>query len=150
MARGITDYLDDWKLEKQSGDSRKNAGGDYSGNVPYQWDANEVHPEARAQEGGYGHGSEVKVTDGAKWDMAKDEVAAGFERLKSDGEGGVLETRQPHGSHPQSLPTENPGNPTERYAREGHGETGAHTGRGQPESTSNPGGESCGSSKLVG
>src|SRR5262249_27112129 len=103
--------------------------------------------------GGYGHSEDVVATNDLKcWGMTKDDAAAGYERLASDGEGGVLETRQPGGSFPQSIPDKNVhdrGAGSDAYAREHSDTTGrGFDGRGQSESTSNPGGESMGSSKL--
>jgi hypothetical protein len=142
--RGPLDYLDDWKLDKQSGDSRKNAsgadndGGDYSGNVPMQWDANEVHPEARAQEGGYGHGSEVKETKGASWDMDKDEIARGYSSPK------VKPTKE---AWQQDIPAKNEWDRGAAYARE-HPDTGEHTAAGNDKPS--PGKEAMGSRENQG
>jgi hypothetical protein len=100
--RGPLDYLSDsWGLSNDANVS--------DANLPYCTD-DPPSPEFSPQQGvpGYGHSDDVKVTDGAKWNMDRSEVAAGFERPKSDGEGGVLETRQPGGSFPQSIPDSNP------------------------------------------
>jgi hypothetical protein len=105
--RGITDYLkDDWSGTPPGG---TNASGvdetpNYDESVPYR----SPMPEHKDwQVGGFGHSDDCKDT-GTKssvWGMDKDEVAQGYERGKSDGEGSALEgPRQPDGSFPQSIP----------------------------------------------
>jgi hypothetical protein len=92
--------------------------------------------------GGFGHSEDVESKqDYAAWDMDKSDVERGYSKPGSGGAG-----EPGTASFPQSLPTENPGNPPERYAREGHAETGAHTGRGNDKPS--PGREAMGSSKL--
>lgn len=84
----------------------------------------------------YGHSDDVEENKkGATWGMDKDELAAGYSKPKSDGEGGVLETRQPYGSHPQSIPERNVHNRAQDDIGEGH-------------DISTPGKEQVGSSKL--
>jgi len=164
MARGLTDYLNDWNIPT-SGERKSASGGDNAGDpangdgggVPARWKMPPT-PEwgygKDGNSGGFGHSDDCEYTGtkGATWGMSKDDVARGYENLKSDGEGGVLETRQPYGSFEQSIPTSNPhdrGSGSDSYAREHSDTTGrGFDGRGQPESTSNPGGESLGSSKL--
>ena len=158
--RTVTPFLDDWNIREQSGDSRRNASGadssgqvdgeNYTGGVPYQWDADKVNEDGLTTEGGYGHSDAVKETQDYKaWGMSKDDVAAGYERPGSGGakEPGVA-------SYEQAIPDKNEfdrGAGSDSYARE-HSETTGRgfDGRGRSESTSNPGGESMGSSKLVG
>jgi hypothetical protein len=158
VARGLTDYLSDWDKPGRDGDAKNASGADSSGQVdgkdydggnPYRWDA-PVSPEwgiGAKDTTSYGHSDDVKDTGtkSSAWGMDRKDQARGFERPASGGAG-----EPGTASYPQSIPTENPTNPPERYAREGHGETGVHTGRGAPKSTSNPGGETIGSSKLVG
>src|SRR5262249_10016156 len=163
MARGLLDYLRDWSPKDESGDSRRNASGastegaDPESGVPYRWDT--PSPEYGIEKdgsysGGYGHSDDCKdvgMKDTA-WGMSRSEIEAGYERLKSDGEGGVLETRQPYGSFEQTLPTSNPhdrGAGSDHYAREHSEHTGrGFDGRGKDVSTSNPGGESMNTRPL--
>jgi hypothetical protein len=156
--RSPTDYLSDsWGMDPPGGTNASGAGEtpDYPApSVPYNQDAplNEEWGMLRKGDGGFGHSAQVEETKGATWGMDKDEIAQGFERPKSDGEGGVLETRQPGGSWPQAIP-ENYKGPgydrgagAETRAREfSNSEGRGFDGRGQPESTSNPGGQSLGS-----
>jgi hypothetical protein len=155
--RNPLSYLDDWGPSKPlDGDSRNNASGADLGaeeaaygyaapSVPFNQDV-PLNPEwgmLGEGRGGFGHSEDVESKqDYAAWDMDKADVGRGYSKPGSGGAG-----EPGTASYPQSLPTENPGNPPERYAKEGHmgGETGAHTGRGQPKSTSNPGGETIGS-----
>jgi hypothetical protein len=153
--RSPTDYLSDsWGMDPPGGDNASGAGetgdNEHSG-IPFSWN---MPPEPRwgmatnkPDDGGYGHSDEVKETKGATWGMDKDEIAQGFERLKSDGEGGVLETRQPDGSFPQALPTSNPhdrGAGSDAYARE-HSDTTGRGFDGRGHDISNPGKEQLGS-----
>jgi hypothetical protein len=163
--RGLTDYLNDWNVPDQGGDSRKSASGAGSegtdnerAGVPFSWDM-PPSPDWGMQtkekdDGGYGHSDDVKDTGtkSSAWSMSKEDQARGYENLKSDGEGGVLETRQAGGSFEQSIPDKNVhdrGAGSDSYAREHSATTGrGFDGRGKPESTGNPGGETIGSSKL--
>jgi hypothetical protein len=148
MARGLTDYLTDWNIPAQSGDSRKNASGadsdgqvdgeNYSGNVPLQWDANDVHPEAAANKGGFGHSSEVVENKrGAGWGMSKDDIARGYERPGSGSRYGD--------GRPQDIPRTNEWSRGEAYSK-AHPNTGFHDGTGNDNP--HPGTEQIGSSKL--
>jgi hypothetical protein len=117
MARGLTDYLGDWNIPEQSGDSRKNAsgadtdeGGDSERGNPYRVKMPESPEWGLGKDGGtsFGHSDTVEVNkQGASWGMDKDEIAKGYSVPKSDGEGGVLETRQRYGSFEQSIPSTN-------------------------------------------
>jgi hypothetical protein len=153
MARGLTDYLNDWgKTTPDKGPNDGGGeGGDYEYGNPYRAPMPENKDWGHDGKSGtsYGHSDDViEKKDYQCWDDIKaSDVPKGYVAGKSDGEGAWDETRQPYGSHPQALPT-NDDNPVERYAKEGHagGETGAHTGRGQPEST---GGRGKMGSRLV-
>jgi hypothetical protein len=161
MARGLTDYLND-DLPKQDGDQRKNASGsdssgqvdgeNYDGGIPARWPMPENAEYGYGKDGnsgGFGHSDDCKYVGqkAAAWGMSKNDIAKGYEAGESDGQGPTLGTRQPDGSHPQSIPSTNEWDRTHAYAKE-HTETGSYDGCGQPESTSNPGGETIGSSKL--
>jgi hypothetical protein len=67
------------------------------------------------------------------WGMSQSDIAKGFENPKSDGEGGVLETRQPYGSNPQSIGT-NEWDRQGPYSRE-HSGTGVYDGTGTTRNT---------------
>jgi hypothetical protein len=154
---GLWEYLKSWDLPEQSGDSRKNASGadsdaaDYDGGVPARWPMPEnkeygYGPDGNS--GGYGHSSDCADVGqkGSTWGMTQAEIAAGYSKPPSDGEGGVLESRQVDGSYPQSLPTSNPhdrGSGSESRAKEfsstegkgfdGTGTTRNRTGMGARE-----------------
>jgi hypothetical protein len=163
MARGLTDYLNDWDLPKQDGDARNNASGaDAEGDswennfsVPYT-QKSPPSPEwgVKGDDGGYGHSDDVVNVDLSKrdpcWDVKADDIARGYTLPKSDGEGGVLESRQVDGSHPQSIPDTNKWDRTHPYAKEHSEHTGTYDGQGQPKSTSNPGKQSIGSRQNLG
>jgi hypothetical protein len=153
--RGMLDYLGDWGKPSSPKGSEETGGdgGDYEYGNPYR------APMPESPEWGlgpkdatsYGHSSDVKSVNLAK---DKDLLRDGYERLPSDGEGSVLGTRQPDGSFPQSIPDSNPhdrGAGSDSYAREHSDTTGrGFDGRGQPKSTSNPGGQSIGSRQNLG
>jgi hypothetical protein len=155
MTRSPTDYLkDDWGMTPPGGTNASGVTETPDGpapSVPYNQDAplNEEWGMLRKGDGGFGHSDEVKDTGtkSSAWGMDKDEIAQGFERPKSDGEGGVLETRQPDGSFPQALPTSNPhdrGAGSDAYARE-HSDTTGRGFDGRGHDISNPGKEQLGS-----
>jgi hypothetical protein len=151
--RGLTDYLKDWDNPEQSGDSRKNASGadshdgDHEYSVPYRAPMPENPEWGLGKDGGnsYGHSDDVVEKDDYKaWPgIDRDDVARGYSLPKSDGEGGVLSTRQPNGSYPQSLPKSNEYTTHDR-SREFRGlEEGAHPGTGNDNP--HPGTEQLGS-----
>jgi hypothetical protein len=161
MARSPTDYLsDDWGMTPPGG---TNASGvdetpNYEDGNPFRAKMPE-HPEwGLGKEGGtsFGHSDDVKDTGtkSSAWGMSKDDQAKGYERGEADGEGPVLGPRQVDGSFPQSIPDSNPhdrGAGSDAYAREHSATTGrGFDGRGQPKSTSNPGGQSIGSRENLG
>jgi hypothetical protein len=139
--RGLTDYLNDWNMPDQSGDSRKSASGadsegtdnEHAG-IPFSWN---MPPSPRwgmqtenKNDGGYGHSADVEDSPkSVSWGMDKDEIAKGYSSPKSDGEGGVLETRQSGGSFEQSIPVTNEWDRQEAYSR-AHNDTGVHSGEG--------------------
>jgi hypothetical protein len=144
--RTPTSYLsDDWGLRK-GGDPESDGGIPARENMPpepqrgYGKDGNS---------GGYGHSEEVEFdAKASRWDMDNDEVAKGYSKPGDDaGEPGTA-------SYPQAIPDTNVhdrGAGSDAYAREHSATTGrGFDGRGRPKSTSNPGGESSGSSSLVG
>src|SRR5262245_51796077 len=156
--RTVTSYLDDGNITGQSGDSRRNAsgadsgGGDYDGGNPYRWDA-PVSPEWGLGPKGatsYGHSDDVKDTGtkSATWGMSKDDQAVGYERLPSDGEGSVLGTRQPDGSYPQSIPSTNEFDRSDRSREFRTLEEGHHSGHDGARSS--PGTELIGSRENLG
>jgi hypothetical protein len=120
------------------------------GNLPYRWkDPATKDWSPQADGASYGHSSDVVEKDDYKcWpDINKDDVARGYTSPKSDGEGGVLETRQPGGSYPASIPSKNEWDRTEPYSNEaGRSNTGNYDGTG--EDRPHPGTEQIGSSKL--
>jgi hypothetical protein len=152
--RNPLSYLsDDWSGKPPGGD---NASGvtetpDYDLAVPGRADMPEheewgLGPDGRND---YGHSKDcTETTDMKAWGVSQADVERGYSKPDSDGEGGVLETRQPGGSFEQSIPDKNPHDRQQAYAREHSDTTGVHDGKGRPESTSNPGGETIGSSKL--
>jgi len=159
--RGLTSYLDDWGKTNAPAKEVDNAGGDggdYEYGNPYRAPLPENPEWGHDGKSGtsYGHSNDViEKPDYKCWEgVNKDDIAQGYTRLPSDGEGSVLGTRQPGGSFPQSIPDKNihdRGAGSDAYAREHSDTTGrGFDGRGQPESTSNPGGETIGSSKLPG
>jgi hypothetical protein len=170
MARGLTDYLDDWKLDKQSGDERKNSSGanssgqvdgaDYDGGNPYRWPA-PISPEygiGPKEATSYGHSDDVKDTGpkSSAWGMSREDQARGYESGDPDGQGPVLGPRQVDGSFPQGIPQGYTGPGYDRgtgsdvRSREFSEEGKGFDGRGQPKSTSNPGGQSIGSRENLG
>jgi hypothetical protein len=148
---GLLDYLKSWN-PKGGDDEGENS--DYG--VPLRHDMPETpewgYGDDKIGAGGYGHSSdcEDKGQRGSTWGMSSGDVERGYERGESDGEGSaLLGPRQAGGSYPASIPSSNPWDRTYPYSDEpGRSNTGAYDGRGQPESTSNPGGETIGSSKL--
>jgi hypothetical protein len=140
--RGILDYLSDWP-------TGKSADPESDGGIPAR-EKMPPHPEygygKDGNVGGFGHSDDCKSTTDAKaWGLDNSDLARGYETPKSDGEGGVLETRQKYGSFEQSIPTTNEHDRTHPYAKEHSETTGVYDGQGQPKSTSNPGGQSIGS-----
>jgi hypothetical protein len=138
--RNPTSYLtDDWGLSKDPDQSDLN--------VPYQSDV--PSPEWGGQSGvdegaggGYGHSSDVEVTDGAKGGMSKDDLARGFAK----GE------RYDDGQYNQDIPARNEwdrGAGSETRAKEFTSTEGrGFDGRGHDKPS--PGREAMGSSTLVG
>jgi len=146
--RSLTSYVDDWNNTKSPKGSEETGGdgGDYDGNVPYRW----KDPQTKdwsPQAGGstFGHSDDCKDV-GMKYAGKQSDIAQGYERLPSDGEGGVLETRQPYGSFEQSLPKSNEFDTSDRSREFSKLEEGAHDGRGSDNP--HPGSEQIGSRLL--
>jgi hypothetical protein len=129
--RGLTDYVNDWNMPDQSGDSRKNAsgadssGGDYEYGVPYRQES-PPSPEWGGQGsenpgGGFGHSDDCKDTGtkSSAWGMSKEDVARGYEGPE----------KYDDGVYAQDIPSTNEwdrGAGSDSYAKE-HAAT---TGRG--------------------
>jgi hypothetical protein len=138
--RTPTSYLeDDWGMTPPGGTNASGAEKtpNYEYGNPYRAPMPETEDWGLGKDGmtSFGHSDTVKETKGATWGMDKDEIARGYSSPKSDGEGGVLETRQPFGSHPQDVPDKNKWNRAQDDIGEGH-------------DISTPGKEQLGSSKL--
>jgi hypothetical protein len=157
VARGLLDYSSDWGSTKSPKGSEETGGdgGDYQYGNPYRAPMPETESWGLGPKGytSYGHSEDVvEKNDYKSWGLNRDDVARGYTSPKSDGEGGVLETRQKYGSNPQSIPENYKGPGYDRgagsdsYANEHSDTTGrGFDGRGQPKSASNPGGQSIGS-----
>jgi len=153
--RSPTDYLkDDCGMTPPGG---TNASGaletpNSDRNNPYRVDAPES-PEwgIGAEEAtSFGHSDDVKDTGtkSSAWGMSREDQARGYENPKSDGEGGVLETRQPDGSYPQSLPTSNSHDRSDRSREFSKLEEGHHSGHDGARSS--PGRQLIGSRENLG
>jgi hypothetical protein len=152
--RSPTDYLsDDWGMTPPDANNASGAGDTPDGpapSVPYNQDV-PLNPEwgmLGKGRGGFGHAEVVKETKGATWGMDRDDIAQGFERPESDGEGSVLGTRQPDGSFPQSIPTSNTHDRSDRSREFSKLEEGAHSGHDGARSS--PGKQLIGSRENLG
>jgi hypothetical protein len=146
------DYAKDWNIKDQSADQRNNASGagtegvDNESANPYRW---KMPPSPEwGVDTSYGHSDDVEAVNLAK-EAGKDLLTKGYERGESDGDGGVLETRQAGGSFPQAIPSSNSHDRgsgsdvrSREFSEEGRGFDG--TGNDNPH----PGTEQIGSSKL--
>jgi hypothetical protein len=156
--RTPTSYLEDKWLTDEEGDSRKNAsgadsdGGDYEYGNPYRAPMPET-PEwgiGAKDATSYGHSDEVADTGtkSSAWGMSKDDQAKGYSRGEADGEGSVLGTRQPDGSFPQSVPSTNEHDRSDRSREFRTLEEGHHSGHDGARSS--PGRQLIGSRENLG
>jgi hypothetical protein len=93
----------------------------------------------------YGHSDDVKEVNLAK---DKDLLRDGYERGEADGEGSVLGTRQPDGSFPQSVPSTNAYDTSDRSREFSKLEEGHHSGHDGARSS--PGKQLIGSRENLG